>query len=89
MTHTFDSEVSLHYWLLWPTVRRYDIHSTSSKESFSKHGGTESNCTMSKFVKFLFRNVRNNGKFRFSKKAKNFGIFFCLFRNLLIGLCPF
>jgi hypothetical protein len=22
MTHTFDFEVSLHYWLLWPTVRR-------------------------------------------------------------------
>ena len=22
MTHTFDSEISLHYWLLWPTVRR-------------------------------------------------------------------
>ena len=22
MTHTFDSEVSLHYWLLWPTVCR-------------------------------------------------------------------
>ena len=22
MTHTFDSDVSLHYWLLWPTVRR-------------------------------------------------------------------
>ena len=22
MTHTFDSEVSLHYWLLLPTVRR-------------------------------------------------------------------
>ena len=22
MTHAFDSEVSLHYWLLWPTVRR-------------------------------------------------------------------
>ena len=20
MTHTFESEVSLHYWLLWPTV---------------------------------------------------------------------
>ena len=23
MTHTFDSEVSLHSWLLWPTVRRH------------------------------------------------------------------
>ena len=22
MTHKFDSEVSLHFWLLWPTVRR-------------------------------------------------------------------
>jgi hypothetical protein len=22
MTHPFDSEVSLHYWLFWPTVRR-------------------------------------------------------------------
>ena len=22
MTHTFDSEVSLHYWFLWPTVVR-------------------------------------------------------------------
>ena len=22
MTHIFNSEVSLHYWLLWPTVRR-------------------------------------------------------------------
>ena len=22
MTHTFDFEVSLHYWLLWPTVRQ-------------------------------------------------------------------
>ena len=22
MTHTFDSEVSLHSWLIWPTVRR-------------------------------------------------------------------
>ena len=22
MTHTFDSEVSLHSWLLWPSVRR-------------------------------------------------------------------
>ena len=22
MTHTFDSEVSLHFWSLWPTVRR-------------------------------------------------------------------
>ena len=22
MTHTFDSEVSLHYWLLWPKVHR-------------------------------------------------------------------
>ena len=22
MTHVFDSEVSLHYWLLWPMVRR-------------------------------------------------------------------
>ena len=22
MTHTFDSEVSLHYWMLWPTVCR-------------------------------------------------------------------
>ena len=22
MTHAFDSEVSLHSWLLWPTVRR-------------------------------------------------------------------
>ena len=22
MTHTFDSEVSLHSWLLWPMVRR-------------------------------------------------------------------
>ena len=22
MTHTFDSEVSLHYWMVWPTVRR-------------------------------------------------------------------
>ena len=22
MTHTFDSEVSLHYWLLWPMVWR-------------------------------------------------------------------
>ena len=22
MAHTFDSEVSLHSWLLWPTVRR-------------------------------------------------------------------
>ena len=21
MTHTFDSEVSLHYWMVWPTVR--------------------------------------------------------------------
>ena len=21
MTHTFDSEVSLQYWMLWPTVR--------------------------------------------------------------------
>ena len=21
MTHTFDSEVSLHYWIIWPTVR--------------------------------------------------------------------
>ena len=21
MTHIFDSEVSLHYWMLWPTVR--------------------------------------------------------------------
>ena len=23
MTHTFDSEVSLHYWLLWPMVRQH------------------------------------------------------------------
>jgi hypothetical protein len=22
MTHTFDSEVSLHYWLIWPMVGR-------------------------------------------------------------------
>jgi hypothetical protein len=21
MTHIFDSEISLHYWLLWPTLR--------------------------------------------------------------------
>ena len=27
MTSTFDSEVSLHYWLLWPTVQRADIGS--------------------------------------------------------------
>ena len=25
MTHTFDSEVSLHYWLPWPTARRLKI----------------------------------------------------------------
>ena len=24
MTHTFDSRISLHSWLLWPTVRRGD-----------------------------------------------------------------
>ena len=26
MTYTFDSEVSLHYWLLWPTLRRLQQH---------------------------------------------------------------
>ena len=25
MTHTLDSEVSLHYWLLWPTVRHQTV----------------------------------------------------------------
>ena len=43
MIHIFDSEVSLHSWLLWPTVRRYRrrhctaprrAHYTSSFEQF-------------------------------------------------------
>ena len=48
MTHTFDSEVSLHSWLLWPTVRQavlFDsinfsmmcsLHTTISRDFFSK-----------------------------------------------------
>ena len=30
MTLTFDSEVSLHYWFLWPRVRRATFHAARS-----------------------------------------------------------
>ena len=28
MTHTFDSEVSLHYWMVWPTVGHSTVFDT-------------------------------------------------------------
>ena len=36
MTHTFDSEVSLHSWLLWPTVR---CRASRASGAIKKSGG--------------------------------------------------
>ena len=39
MTHRFDSEVSLHSWLLWPTVRRLGDYSELTWHLSAPHKG--------------------------------------------------
>ena len=40
MTHTFDSKVSLHSWLLWPTVWRGVFYSSMAREAcYAGRGG--------------------------------------------------
>ena len=36
MTHTFDYEVSLYYWLLWPTVRHSEFEPDKAHITLAK-----------------------------------------------------
>ena len=68
MTHTFDSLVSLHSWLLWPTVRQavlFDslnfsmcsLHTTISRDFFSKFKYFDFRLLLLLFFSFDAKNV--------------------------------